>query len=166
MYSTFCESHASEVPFHAVARLLRAAFRVDELADDAARAQLRSQVVGVQAEDHLLLDDMLGIRDPATVPPEIAPEARRRRLTAMVNSAYLARSEPAVYVIEDAHWIDQPSESLLADFLSVVAQTNSLVVITYRPMSPSSRLTAPTCTGDWPPRSKKPIRVRPTKTPS
>jgi hypothetical protein len=134
VFSTFCESHASEVPFHAIARLLRAAFRVDELADDdAARAQLRSQVVGAQAEDLLLLDDMLGIRDPAAVPPEIAPEARRRRLTALVNGAYLARSTPAIYVIEDAHWIDQASESLLSDFLSVVAQTNSLVVMTYRP---------------------------------
>jgi class 3 adenylate cyclase len=134
VFSTSCESHASEVPFHSVARLLRAAFRIDELADDAAaRAQLRSQIVGAQAEDLLLLDDMLGIADPAAVLPEIAPDARRRRLTALVNSAYLARSTPAVYVIEDAHWIDQASESLLADFLSVVGQTNSLVVITYRP---------------------------------
>jgi predicted ATPase len=38
-----------------------------------------------------------------------------------------------VYVIEDVHWIDEISESLLADFLSVVAQTRSLVLITYRP---------------------------------
>jgi len=39
VFSTFCESHASEIPFHAVARLLRAAFEIDELADDeAARA--------------------------------------------------------------------------------------------------------------------------------
>jgi adenylate cyclase len=134
VYSTFCESHATEVPFHAVARLLRAVFRIDELPDDSeARVELRSQIVGAATEDLLLLDDMLGIRDPDTSPPEIAPEARKRRLTALVNSAYLARSTPAVYVIEDAHWIDQASESLLAELLSVVAQTNSLVVITYRP---------------------------------
>ena len=44
VFSTFCESHASEIPFHVVARLLRAAFGVDELADDeAARAQVRSK---------------------------------------------------------------------------------------------------------------------------
>jgi adenylate cyclase len=133
VYSTFCESHASEVPFHVVARLLRAAFQVDELGDNEARSRLRSQVVGASAEDLVLLDDMLGIRDPAMAPPEIAPEARKRRLTALINSAYLTRATPAVYVIEDAHWIDQASESLLAEFLSVVAQTNSLVMITYRP---------------------------------
>jgi adenylate cyclase len=38
-----------------------------------------------------------------------------------------------VYVIEDAHWIDSTSESLLADFLSVVPRSRSLVLITFRP---------------------------------
>ena len=30
VFTAFCESHTSQVPFHAVARLLRAAFGVDE----------------------------------------------------------------------------------------------------------------------------------------
>jgi adenylate cyclase len=133
VFSTFCESHASEIPFHAVSRLLGAAFGVDELADDAARVQVRSQVVGAEAEDLLLLEDLLGVREPAEAPPDIDPDARRRRLTALVNGASLARSTPAVYVIEDVHWIDQVSESMVADFLSVIPQTHSLVLITYRP---------------------------------
>jgi adenylate cyclase len=134
VFSTFCESHASEIPFHSVARLLRAAFGVDELADDeTARAHLRSQVVGAHGEDLLLLEDLLGIRDPIVSPPDIAPDARRRRLTALVNGASLARSTPAVYVIEDAHWIDQVSESMVADFLPVIPQTHFLVLVTYRP---------------------------------
>ena len=54
-------------------------------------------------------------------------------ITTLVNAAYLGRSTPAVYVIEDAHWIDPTSESMLADFLSVVARTHSLVLVTYRP---------------------------------
>jgi len=44
-----------------------------------------------------------------------------------------ARTEPVLYVIEDAHWIDEASESMLADFLPVIPQTPSLVLITYRP---------------------------------
>ena len=40
---------------------------------------------------------------------------------------------PAVYVVEDAHWIDEVSESMLADFLTVIPQTPSLVLATYRP---------------------------------
>ena len=65
--------------------------------------------------------------------PKIDPDARRRRLTALVNAASLARETPAVYVVEDAHWIDEVSESMLADFLTVIPQTPSLVLVTYRP---------------------------------
>lgn len=133
VFSAFCESHASEIPFHAVAPLLRAAFGIAELDDETARAHMRTQISGADPADLLLLDDMLGIRDPALELPDIAPDARRRRLTALINAASLARQTPRLYVIEDAHWIDQISEALLAGFLSVVAQTHSLVVITYRP---------------------------------
>ncbi len=65
--------------------------------------------------------------------PKIDPDARRRRLTALINTAQLARTQPAVFVIEDAHWIDEVSESMLADFLTVIPQTPSLVLISYRP---------------------------------
>ena len=36
-------------------------------------------------------------------------------------------------MIEDAHWIDSTSESLLAEFLAVVPRSRSLVLITFRP---------------------------------
>jgi len=51
----------------------------------------------------------------------------------MINSASMARTEPALYVIEDAHWIDAVSESMLADFLAVIQRTPSMVLITARP---------------------------------
>ena len=54
-------------------------------------------------------------------------------MTALINTAQLARTQPAVFVVEDAHWIDEASESMLADFVAVVPQTHSLVLITYRP---------------------------------
>jgi adenylate cyclase len=80
-----------------------------------------------------LLDDLLGIADPDAEAPDIEGDARRRRLTALINAASLARTDPALYVIEDAHWIDEVSESMLADFLAVIRQTPSMVLITYRP---------------------------------
>ena len=76
---------------------------------------------------------MLGIPDPDVPLPKIDPDASRRRLSALINSVSLAHTDPAVYVIEDAHWIDEVSESLIADFLTVVPRTSSLVLITYRP---------------------------------
>jgi class 3 adenylate cyclase len=133
VFTAFCESHTSQVPFHAVARLLRAAFGVQGLDAQTARDQVRDRVPDADPEDLLLFDDLLGIADPDTPLPAIDPDARRRRLTALVNTASLARTTPAVYVVEDAHWIDEVSESMLADFLTVVARTPSLMLLTYRP---------------------------------
>jgi class 3 adenylate cyclase len=133
VFTAFCESHASQVPFHAVARLLRAATGVEGLAASAARDRVRARVPDADPEDVLLFDDLVGIADPNAPLPAIDPDARRRRLTALVNAASLARAEPALYVIEDAHWIDEVSESMLADFFAVIPHTPSMVLITYRP---------------------------------
>ena len=133
VFTAFCESHTSQVPFHAVARLLRAATGVESLDGQTARDRVRNRVPDADPEDLVLFDDLLGIGDASAPLPSIDPDARRRRLTALVNAASLARETPAVYVIEDAHWIDEVSESMLADFFTVIPQTPSLVLVTYRP---------------------------------
>jgi class 3 adenylate cyclase len=133
VFWAFCESHAGDIPFRVVAQLLRAGTGVADLDSEAARARLREQVPDADPQDLLLLDDLLGIADPDVPLPQIDPDARRRRLTALVNAVSLARAEPALYVIEDAHWIDAVSELMLADFLTVIPQTPSMVLITSRP---------------------------------
>ena len=132
VFTTFCESHTSQVPFQVIFRLLRAATGVESLDPRAARALIKAQFSDAESEDVALFEDLLGISDPGAELPRIDPDARKRRLTAMVNSATLASQDPAVYVIEDAHWIDESSESLLADFLTVVPQTHLLTLITHR----------------------------------
>ena len=131
VFSAFCESHTSQVPFHAVARLLRAATGVEGLDGQAARTRVRDQIPDADPEDVLLLDDLLGIADPITAIPAIDPDARRRRLAALLNAARLSRQRLAIYVVEDAHWIDEVSESMLTDFL--IPQTPALVLVTHRP---------------------------------
>ena len=133
VFSAYCESHSTDIAFHVIARLLRAATGVRGLDGSAARDRVRSRLPDADPEDLLLFDDLLGIADPEVALPKIDPDARRRRLTALVNAASLARQVPTVYVIEDAHWIDEVSESMLADFFTVIPQTPSLVLVTYRP---------------------------------
>ncbi len=116
-----------------MAQLLRAATGVRGLDAPAGRERVRSRVLDADPEDLLLFDDLLGIADPEVELPKIDPDARRRRLTALVNAASLARHTPTVYVVEDAHWIDEVSESMLAGFFTVIPQTPSLVLVTYRP---------------------------------
>ena len=133
VFSTFCESHAADIAFHVVARLLRNVAGIADVDDEMARQLVRAQVPDGSDEDLLLLNDLLGIGDPDAALPNIDPDARRRRLTALINSVSLARTDPVVYVIEDVHWIDEVSESMFADFLTVIPRTPSVVLITYRP---------------------------------
>ncbi|OBF32174.1 cyclase [Mycobacterium sp. ACS1612] len=128
-----CESHTTDVPFHAAASLLRATTGIDDLDAAEARARIRTRFSGADDDDLMILEDLLGIGDPEASLAQIDPDARRRRVTAMVNAAALSRSTPTVYVVEDAHWIDDISESMLVDFAAVVPRTRSLLLITYRP---------------------------------
>ncbi|BBY92258.1 cyclase [Mycobacterium gallinarum] len=131
--TTYSESHTSQVPFNVVKKLFRAATGIEGLEAAAARERLTAQPRDADSEDIMLFEDLLGISDPDVALPLIDPDARRRRLTALVNAASLAVTRAVVYVIEDVHWIDEASESMLADFLEVVPQTPLLTVITYRP---------------------------------
>jgi class 3 adenylate cyclase len=134
VFSTFCESHASDISFHVVARLLRAIVGISDLDDEAARARLRGKVPdGLDPQDLVLLDDLLGIRDPDAELPAIDPAARGRRLTALINAMSLATTKPRLYILEDAHWIDAVSESMLAEFVKVIPHTPAMALITYRP---------------------------------
>jgi class 3 adenylate cyclase len=133
VFWTFCESHASDIPFQVVARLLRSSTGVADLGGEVARARVRAKLADADPQDLLLVEDLLGIADPDVQLPQIDPDARRRRLTALINTTALARTQPALFIIEDAHWIDAVSESMLADFLSVIPRTPSMVLITARP---------------------------------
>ncbi|MET0452951.1 MAG: adenylate/guanylate cyclase domain-containing protein [Mycobacterium sp.] len=133
VFTTYCESHTREISFHVVARLLRDVFEIEHVADDAARAAVKTRLVDADAEDLLLLNDLLGIPDSEVGLPDIDPDARRRRISALLSAAALARSAPTVYVLEDAHWIDQVSESMIAEFGAVIGRSRSLLLFTFRP---------------------------------
>ncbi len=133
VFTTHCESHTADIPFHAISRLLRATYGVNDIDDAAGREEVRQRFDDADPADIILLDDLLGIRDSTTDLPDISPDARRRRLANLVKSTSLARPATGVYIIEDVHWIDEVSESILADLLTVVPQTPSMVLITYRP---------------------------------
>src|SRR5271169_5329917 len=73
VFTAFCESHASDIPFYAVARLLRAATGVGDLDASAARTQVRARVPDADPEDLVLFEDLLGIADPEAELPKIDP---------------------------------------------------------------------------------------------
>jgi adenylate cyclase len=124
VFATFCESHARDVAFQVAARLLRDAAGIVDLDDAAARARVRAQAADASEDDLLLVYDLLDIQPPDMALPDIDPDARRRRLTALISSVWRARTAPALYIIEDAHWIDEISESLFADLVTALPHTH------------------------------------------
>ena len=128
-----CESHTTDVPFRLVSRMFRASMGIDPLDAAEARVQVRARFPDADTADLRLLEDLLGIAGAELPPSDVTADARRRRLVNMINAAALAQTEPAVYVIEDVHWIDETSESMLAEFILVIPQTPTLVLITSRP---------------------------------
>lgn len=63
-------------------------------------------------------------------------------LAAMSYPASLARTARALYIIEDAQWIDGVSESMLADFITFIPHTTSLVLNHLPPEYRGARLGA------------------------
>ncbi|ORV53786.1 hypothetical protein AWC02_01475 [Mycolicibacter engbaekii] len=133
VFVAYCESHAREIPFYTAAALLRTVFGIDSLDDESARQRIAERAPDSDPEDLLLLEDLLGVRRGGDELPAVDPDARRRRLARLVKAVSLARTTPAVYVVEDAHWIDEVSDVLLADLVGATRQAPSLVLITYRP---------------------------------
>ena len=131
VFVTYCESHTRDVPLHVISRLLRAIFGIVGLAAEEARVRVRSQVPEAGAEDLLLLDDLLGICGGPC--PEVNPDARRRRLVELIKTVSLARPAPAIYLVEDAQWIDGVSEKLLADFAAAVPRMRATLLVEHRP---------------------------------
>jgi hypothetical protein len=68
-------------------------YPVGGLDDAAARQQVRERFPGAPADDLLLMDDLLGIGDPAAAMPQIDADARRRRDWPRVVKADCAGSE-------------------------------------------------------------------------
>jgi hypothetical protein len=133
VFWAFCESHTGDIPFHAAGQLLRAVLGLTDLDAASARQELRTRLHGADEQDLVLLDDLLGIRDDGGTLATIDPDARRRRLSSLVKAAAIARSSSAVYIVENVHWIDDVSDAMLADFVTVMPQTRSMFLLTHRP---------------------------------
>ncbi len=133
VFSVEAESHFAEIPFMVLARLLRSVTGIHDLDAQAAREALRELTSDGDDQDLLLLADLLGSRDSLVRQPALDPDARRRRLTALITRIVGQRERPALYIVEHAHWIDAVSQSILADLATEMAHTRSVLIVAHRP---------------------------------
>lgn len=78
----------------------------------------------------------------------LAPlELRRRTSEALINQVVtMCRSAPMVLTVEDMHWVDPSTESLLDDLIERITDAPMLLVLTHRPDYRPTRTTTRTAT--------------------
>jgi class 3 adenylate cyclase len=103
--------------------------RLDKL--DAVLAQISTSI-----EDAALFAEMLSLPNDGRYPAlELAPQQRRQKtleaLTAQL--AGLARQQPVLMIVEDAHWVDPTSLEVFGRTVDQIKTLPVLLIVTFRP---------------------------------
>ncbi|OBK21669.1 adenylyl cyclase [Mycobacterium asiaticum] len=131
-----CEAHTSMLAFGVLSRFLRAMFAAAGLSGAEARRHTSAQLAGFVAPrsaDEQILFEAMGIADADAPQLMVSVDGRRRRLAQIMTRVARARPGKTVFILEDAHWIDEPSDDVLADFAAGLRGTASTFLTTYRP---------------------------------
>ena len=138
LYETHCPAHAVTVPRFALRDLLRSFLGLSPT--DEVEVMRRNVAEQLQALDAGLADavplalDVLGVGDGAAglstrTPTDLA--AFMRRLLRVRSAA-----QPALVLIDDAHWMDPASHELVRELTAAVRGTRTLLLTNFRPEHP------------------------------
>jgi class 3 adenylate cyclase/tetratricopeptide (TPR) repeat protein len=130
--------HGRNLPLLPILQVFRAYFAIDDRDDPrAAREKIagRLLLIDEQFRDVLpVVFDFLGVPDPARPAPRMDPEARQRRIVAVLRRL-VERGGPRGFVIliEDLHWLDPASDAFVAEYVDAIAGGPGLVLLNFRP---------------------------------
>jgi class 3 adenylate cyclase/tetratricopeptide (TPR) repeat protein len=133
------QAHGKSIPFMPILQMLRAFFGIE---DSDPEQTTREKIAGrallldtAFADDLPLLFDFLGVPDPDRPVPQMSPEARQRLLAEVLCrlTCNPARRKTLVLVVEDLHWVDEGSQTMLNGLIEGFGETQTLVLVNYRP---------------------------------
>jgi adenylate cyclase len=133
------QAHGRAIPFMPVLQMLRSYFGI---ADGDPERIVREKIAGRTllldpdfADDLPLLFDFLGVPDPHRPLPQLSADARHRALRGAVCRLVRApnRRHSIVALVEDLHWMDEGSATLLGELISSVEGTKTLAIVNFRP---------------------------------
>src|SRR4051794_38291733 len=139
------QAHGQSIPFMPVLQMLRSYFGI---ADGDPERIVREKIAGRTllldpdfAEELPLLFDFLGVPDPHRPLPQLSAEARHRALRVAVCRLVRApnRRSSIVTLVEDLHWMDEGSATLLGELISSVEGTKTLAIVNFRPEYDAAR---------------------------
>ncbi len=131
--------HGQSTVYLPVSNLLRSCFDVEDRDSQSTivgkvhqtLADMDETMLALLPPLHALLD--LPISDPDWI--SLYPPERRRRTIEAIKSIVLRLAEirPLVLVIEDLHWIDAETESMLDSLVNSLGTARMMMLITHRP---------------------------------
>jgi class 3 adenylate cyclase/tetratricopeptide (TPR) repeat protein len=133
-----CLSYGQSILYLPLVDILKQYFAIENDSDQRIKERVIDGVeqVGLDAAAiaPYLSSLLLGRMDDEML-QEVAPEVRRKQTFEALRALLLAssRSQPLVLVIEDLHWLDQPSEAFLTFFGESLGAAPLMLLVTYRP---------------------------------
>ena len=133
----FCSSHHQDSAFYPVVmQLKRAAGFKGEDGGEARLQKLRAVLApDTDPEDVALLAELLSLpAEGLPLPSALSPQRKKERLLAALlrQLEALARQNPVLMVIEDAHWIDPSSREFLDLTIERILHLPILLLVTFR----------------------------------
>jgi len=139
VYEAQCLAHATALPLRAFLELTRSYFGIVEQDGPAeARRKIAGTLVLLQSrfqESLPLLFDFMGVPDPERPAPDLRPEQRERAIVEFIRELVSERSqrESALIFVDDLHWVDPESDTLLAELVLAARGTRTLLLFNFRP---------------------------------
>jgi class 3 adenylate cyclase len=146
VFEVAAQPYGSAIPLQPIVELFRSLFFGISAADDAgqARAKVHARMVDLAEtipSDIALLTDFLGLRQSPGGLGHRDTAADHARLPELIRKLLKSQGHtPGVVLIEDAHWLDEASEDVVATMIGASADTCLLFIINFRPQYSASRL--------------------------
>ena len=132
-------AHSRATPFMPIVEIVNALCGIEpedapEKARDKVATWLADVGPGLTSELPLMLD-FLGIGATGAQRPKIDPTVNRERLNSLFRRLVriAGADRPRIFLIEDLHWMDSGSESLIAVMVEALQANRILLIVNYRP---------------------------------
>lgn len=147
----YCSAYSRSSAFYPIIEMIRRVVRPDGEADaDELAANLQRAFVGLQTitpEAAALVAELLELPVSAAI-KDIPPARRRELLLEVLTQWVLRQSEdvPVVLVIEDLHWADASTTTLLRHIVERLSNWRVMAIFTFRPELTAEWLLGPQVT--------------------
>jgi class 3 adenylate cyclase/predicted ATPase len=130
--------HTDSALYPIISQLIRAAAMDDDDSQQARLDKLDALLAqsATSPEDASVLAELLSLPNDGRYPPvEVEPQLRRQKtLDALCSQLEaLARINPVLLILEDAHWTDPTSLELFARVMDLAVSHQLMILITFRP---------------------------------